>query len=119
MQKILLLIFLHFIDLNFAIAYDLNATSSVDKEIETIQMLSVQKGKLSKAIEDLQKILKLYPENISLHILNAKLLYWNHQTFLAKKEIFPYKKYDKNLYQNISIAWAVEEINHLKNHLKK
>jgi YaiO family outer membrane protein len=64
---------------------------------------------------------KLMQENnrSDLHILKAKLFYWKGSLNKAKKEIMPYRKYNRTLYRKIYIAWAYKKLKNIKNINKK
>ena len=96
-------------DINKSIEKDININ-----KIEIINKLS-QNGKLNKAIFLLKKEIKKEPKNIELHLLYAKLLYWNSKLKEAKNEILPYKKSNNALYHNIYTAWAYKELKSIKN----
>lgn len=65
-------------------------------------------GKLKKAIKDTKKLLKSNPKNSDLHLIYARLLFWNNQPKKAKVAIEPFYKKDPKLYKKIYLSWALK-----------
>ncbi|NPA51117.1 MAG: hypothetical protein GXO02_05760, partial [Epsilonproteobacteria bacterium] len=92
-------IFIFYLLSLFIFANDLNIS------IEKINKIAIS-GDIKKAIKLVEKKIKNEPDSKDLHLLRAKLLYWNRKFNRALREITSYKKYDQELYKRIYIAWA-------------
>jgi len=86
--------------------------------IQRINQLAKTK-QLKKAIRLCRQVIKENGQTPQLAILYAKLLFWNHQTSLAKKVIEPYKTYAPKLYQQIYITVTLDKLKQMKNPSKK
>ena len=83
--------------------------NNLSEEIKHIKFLSTS-HQLAKSLEKIENVLIRYPHNQSLHVLYAKLLFWNHQPLRAKEEITPFKTLHLKLYRKIYIAWAIDVV---------
>ncbi len=104
-------IFIFYLLSLFIFANDLNIS------IEKINKIAIS-GDIKKAIKLVEKKIKNEPNSKDLHLLRAKLLYWNKRFNIALREVSSYKKYDQELYRRIYIAWAYNRIKRL-NRAKK
>ena len=92
--------------------------TSLASSIKKINLLA-KKKQLNKAIVLCKQTIKEHPSSLQLATLYAKLLFWDHQPFLAKKIITPHKTYAPKLYQKIYTTWAIKKLKKLKKPSKK
>jgi len=86
--------------------------------ISKINQLS-KDGHINKSILLCKEARREDPTSKKLSTLYAKLLFWNHQPFLAKEVIAPYKDHAPKLYKKIYTAWAITKLKQIKEPLKQ
>ena len=83
------------------------------ESIDQINKIAIS-GNINKALSLTKSSLKDDNNSSDLHILYAKLLFWNHNVAKAKREIKEYKKSAPKLYKQIYTTWAYEKLKQIK-----
>jgi len=98
---------------------DCNETGMrVGEQIRKIDYLAMNKES-SEALKMTEELLQRCPGSTRLHILHAKLLFWDHHFIKAKNEIEPYKTEERELYQKIYTAWALKRLKEIEGSKEK
>jgi YaiO family outer membrane protein len=94
--------------------HDCNETDNrFIEQMGKIDHFAVNK-ELNVALGMTEAFLQTCPESKQIHLLYAKLLFWDTRFLQAKKEIEPYRTEAWELYQKIYTAWALQRLNEIE-----